>query len=130
MNAGIGHHSITDFQYSDQLLLLFLPLLLRSNHDKIHDDENENKRDEKGANAAAGHGSRRSRLSLSENYAEHMENWRAHLKHERARCNCSFASLVLWRPVCLEPWLLSVNSALEQLAKDSAKTMVLLRQLD
>jgi len=48
-------------------------------------------------NAAAGHRSRRSRLSLSENHAEHIENWRAHLKHERARCNRSFASLVLWR---------------------------------
>ncbi len=99
------------FQISDQLLLLFLPFFLRPDHHKIHDDENENERHEKRANAAAGHGSRRSRLSLSENYAEHIENWRAHLKHERARCNRSFASLVLWRSVCLtlEPRLVSID---------------------
>jgi hypothetical protein len=33
-------------------------------------------------------------LSLSENHAKHIENWRAHLKHERARCNRSFARSV------------------------------------
>jgi hypothetical protein len=35
-------------------------------------------------------------LGLSENHAEHIEIWRAHLKHERARRNRSFAPFVLW----------------------------------
>ena len=99
------------------------------NHHKIHDDENENKRDEKRANAAAGHRSRRSRLSLSENHAEHIENWRAHLKHERARCNRSFASLVLV-VVCLALWLLSGISASEPLTERQRKRRGLVRQLD
>src|SRR4029450_12923489 len=86
------------FQAFINFFCLSLPLLLRPNHHKVHDDENENKRDEKRANAAAGHRCRRSRLSLSENQGEHIENWRAHLKHERAHCNRSFASLVLSRP--------------------------------
>ena len=38
-------------------------------------------------------------MSLSENHAEHIENWRAHLKHERDRCNRSFARLVFWLTV-------------------------------
>src|SRR4029453_17827863 len=83
-------------QARNQLLLLLLPLLLRPDHHKIHDDENENKRDEKRADAAAGHRSGRSRLSLSENHAEHIENWRAHLKNERARSNRSFARSFFW----------------------------------
>jgi hypothetical protein len=53
----------------------------------------KNQRHEKRADAAPGYGCRRTRLGLSENHPEHIENWRAHLKHERFRCNRSFASL-------------------------------------
>jgi hypothetical protein len=35
-------------------------------------------------------------LSLSKYHAEHIKNWRAHLKHERARRNRSFARSVFW----------------------------------
>ena len=91
MNAGVGYHAITGFQASDQFLLLLLPFFLWPDHHKIHDDEDENKRHEKRADAATGYGWRRGRLSLSENHEKHVENWRAHLKHERARCNRSFA---------------------------------------
>jgi len=50
-------------------------------------------------------------LGLSENHAQHIENWRAHLKHERARCNRSFASLVLSGSGRVALWLLSGNFA-------------------
>jgi hypothetical protein len=51
-------------------LLLLLPFFLRPDHYKIHDDENENQRHKKRADAPAGHLRCRG-LSLSKNRLEH-----------------------------------------------------------
>src|SRR5215831_6153896 len=118
VNTGARHHAVAALQAGDQFLLLFLAFFLWPDHHKIHDDENENQRHEKRADAAAGDGRRRPRLSLSENHAQHIENWRAHLKHERARCNRSFASLVLsklpnWPNSCSTAEGIQISGSLE-----------------
>src|SRR5206468_3518023 len=41
VNSARGHHLVVLFQFVQELLVLFALLLLRTNHHKIHDDENQ-----------------------------------------------------------------------------------------
>src|SRR6202011_562932 len=64
VHGGVCHNPVACFQSGNQAFLFLMPLLLRPKQDEIHDDENENKRDEK-PDAASGTGSRRAWLCLS-----------------------------------------------------------------
>jgi hypothetical protein len=64
VNPRIRHYLVACFQTGNQALLVLLPLLLRPKQDEIHDNENENERDEK-PDAAGWTWSRRGWLCLS-----------------------------------------------------------------
>ena len=60
MNAGTGNDAIAGLERADQLLLFLLPARLRTNPNKIEDDQDEDERDEKiESTARTGWGGRR-----------------------------------------------------------------------
>ena len=47
MNSAAGDYLVTRFQASQQLLLVFLPFLLRPDQQKVENDEHEDQRRER-----------------------------------------------------------------------------------